>query len=133
MTGYKGVGRVLAAALAVVTAAAALAGCTAPTFNEAEPQRLADVKVSDPNFDFGTSQTVRLELTAAAGAQPQALEVTDSEGRRLMDGAFKSGASIDLKVPVGRAQSVTLRVGQGDAATERVLTVDAQQRAVGAL
>ncbi len=114
---------------------ALLSGCTEPAVTPpaAAPTRLADVVVTDPNFDFSTTQPVRLELTAAEGAAPQAVEVFDRDGRRLMDGAFRSGAALDLRVPVGKGDRVKLRVGTGNEAVERELTVDAQGRAVGTL
>ena len=121
--------------LALLGVAAGLTACSDPAFRPAptEPKTLADVVVSDPNFDFGTTQSVRLQLRAAEGSEPKAVEVTDSEGRRLMDGAFKSGASIDLRLPVGKANTVKLRVGSGAEAVERELTVDGNATVVGDL
>ncbi len=112
------------------------AGCTSPNGEPGttpEPKRLADVVVTDPNFDFSTTQSVRLQLQVAEGAQPQAVEAFDADGRRLMDGAFKAGASIDLRVPVGRADKVKLRIGTGATAEERELTVGADGTATGNL
>ncbi len=125
--------------LALLGVAAGLTACsdpswrTTPPSEPAEPKTLADVVVTDPNFDFSTTQSVRLQLRAAEGSEPKAVEVTDSEGRRLMDGAFKSGASIDLRLPVGKANAVKLRVGSGAEAVERELTVDGNATAVGDL
>jgi len=94
---------------------------------------LAELVVTDPNFDFATTRTVRVELTAAEGAAPQAIEVSDAEGRRLMDGAFRSSVSMDLKVPVGRANTLQLRTGQGAQAVQQQLTVDERGVAGGDL
>ena len=74
-----------------------------------------------------------LELRADEAATPQAVEVTDSEGRRLMDGAFKGSAVVDLRVPLGQEGSLKLRVGRGEQATERTLEVDANLRAAADL
>ena len=112
-----------------------LSACTEPTWQPAaeSPKRLADVVVTDPDFDFATTQSVKVELQMAEGSAPQAIEAFDADGRRLMDGAFKSSASIDLRLPVGRANEVKLRVGSGDSAVERTLKVDANGRAGGDL
>ncbi len=96
------------------------------------PDTLDQLEITDPNFSFATSRSVRLELRADEAAEPQAIEVTDSEGRRLMDGAFRGSVVIDLKVPVGH-ERLKLRVGRGDDAVERELDVDANLRAVGEL
>lgn len=97
------------------------------------PTRLDQLVVTDPNFDFATTETVRLELRAEDGAAPKAIEVSDSEGRRLMDGAFRGSASMDFKVPVGRAQTLKVRVGQGDEAVQHEVSIDANRRAVSEL
>ena len=96
---------------------------------EATPGSLDQLEITDPNFDFSTSRSVRLELRADEAATPQAIEVTDSEGRRLMDGAFKGSAVVDLKVALGQEDTLKLRVGRGAEATERTLEVDANLRA----
>lgn len=107
--------------------------CADVASDAAAPESLDQLEITDPNFDFSTSRAVRLELRADETATPQAVEVTDSEGRRLMDGAFRGSAVVDLKVPVGRDRTLKLRVGHGDDAVERDLTVDADLRAVGDL
>lgn len=106
---------------------AALLGCA----DGSGPTSLEGLVITDPSFDFSTTETVRLDLVA--GAEPRAIEARDAEGRRLMDGAFKEGVSIDLKVPVGRAEVIKLRIGSGDDAVERELVVDASRRAVSEL
>ena len=95
----------------------------------AEPTRLDQVIVPDESFDFATARAVRLDLVLEPGAAPQALEVLDTESRRLLDGAFKASASVDLRLPAGRDQALQVRVGQGAAATTRVVAVDAAGRA----
>ncbi len=122
--------------LSLATAALGLLGATAcvdASGGSSVPESLDQLEITDPNFDFATSRSVRLELRAEEGAVPQAVEVTDSEGRRLMDGAFRGSAVVDLKVPVGRESTLKLRVGNGDDAVERALNVDANHRAVGDL
>lgn len=106
--------------------------CVDASGGTSTPESLDQLQITDPSFDFSTSRAVRLELRADEAAEAKAVEVTDSEGRRLMDGAFRGSAVIDLKVPVGRARTLKLRVGQGDEAVERDLDVDAD-RAVGEL
>ena len=132
--------RLLPLSLRRTAAALALLGlgaCTmpsAPSTPEGDaPERLADVVVTDPAFDFSTTSSVKLELRMAEGSQPRAVEAFDSEGRRLMDGAFKAGATVDVRVPVGRADKVTLRIGVGTNVEERVLSVGANGLAVGDL
>ncbi len=121
----------------VCAAVFGLSACTDPAPSARPlpdaPQRLSDLVVTDPDFDFATTETVRLELQVPEGAAPQAVEAFDAEGRRLMDGAFKAGASVDLKVPVGKADTVKLRIGTGEDAVERELTVSADGQAVGKL
>lgn len=112
--------------------ALSLVGC-AQSAAPGDDVPLAELVVTDPDFDFATTRTVRVELTAAEGAAPQAIEVSDSEGRRLMDGAFRSSVSMDLKVPVGRADTLQLRTGQGAQAVQRQLTVNARGVAGGDL
>jgi hypothetical protein len=115
----------------LVMASLPLAGAVAcaDVSGTAEPTRLEEVVVPDERFDFATARAVRLDLVVHEGAEPQAIEVLDTEGRRLMDGAFKSSVSLDLQVAAGRDQSLQLRVGQGDAVTTRVVAVDADGRA----
>lgn len=122
--------------LSLSVAALGLLGATAcvdASGGASAPETLDQLVITDPNFDFSTSRAVRLELRADEATGPQAVEVTDSEGRRLMDGAFRGSAVVDLKVPVGRARTLKLRVGQGEDAVERELDVDADRRAVGEL
>lgn len=115
----------------LVMASLPLAGAVAcaDVGGTAEPTRLEEVVVPDERFDFATARAVRLDLVVQEGAEPQAIEVLDTEGRRLMDGAFKSSVSLDLQVAAGRDQALQLRVGQGDAVTTRVVAVDADGRA----
>lgn len=81
--------------------------------------------ILDPNFSFATSRSVRLELTPTDSAgQPQALEVRDAEGRRLMKGGFAVPVALDLRVPVGIQQQLTVRQGLGEAATEQTVNLD---------
>lgn len=97
-----------------------------------EPARLQDVVVTDPNFTFATTRAVRVEFVGEAAGH-QAVELFDVDGRRLMDGAFKPGAGIDVRLPVGRADSLKLRIGKGAEAIERELVVDHNNRAVADL
>lgn len=107
--------------------------CADASGGSSVPDSLDQLEITDPNFDFATSRSVRLELRANEAIGPQAVEVTDSEGRRLMDGAFRDSAVIDLKVPVGRERTLKLRIGNGDDAVERELEVDVSRRVVGEL
>lgn len=119
--------------LSLALAALGLLGVTAcvdASGGSSGPETLDQLEITDPNFHFATSRAVRLELRADEAAAPQAIEVTDSEGRRLMDGAFRGSVVVDLKVPVGRDRTLKLRVGQGDNVVERELNVDANLRAV---
>lgn len=112
---------------------AALSACVGAGDDAQGPERLDQLVITDPNFDFATTRTVQLELRAEDGAAPQAVEVADAEGRRLMDGAFRGSATIDLKVPVGRDGTLKLRVGKGVDAVERELDIDGDRRVVGSL
>lgn len=102
-----------ALALGVVS----LTGCTERTAER--PERLDQVVVSDPNFDFSTTRSVRLTLQPSEAAGQRPVEVTDAEGRRLMNGAFRGAAAIDLKVPVGSPGRLTVRAGRGADAVQR--------------
>lgn len=124
--------------LAAVVALAGLGACgqpgeatsAGPSGPAPAPQRLSDVVIGDPNFDFATTRTVRVELRAAPGTAPQAIELFDADGRRLIDGAFKPGATIDVRLPVGRAEKLKLRVGKGSGAVEQELAVDSGNHVV---
>lgn len=90
------------------------------------PASLADLVVSDADFTFASTKTVRLEVETAEG---EAVEVADADGRRVMDGAFLQGASIDLKVPVGN-ERLTVRTLRGDETVSRDVEIGADGRAV---
>ena len=115
--------------LTVATLAFAGTACVDGNTDAASATTLDQLEITDPNFDFSTSRSVRLELRADEAATPQAIEVTDSQGRRLMDGAFRGSAVVDLKVALGQEDTLKLRVGRGAEATERTLEVDANLRA----
>lgn len=101
-------------------------GLAACATNEADApaDELATLVVSDPNFDFSTRRSAQLELRAAENAEPVALEIRDSEGRRLLQGAFRSGATLNFKLPLGADSSLTIRTGAGEAATEQVVRLN---------
>lgn len=109
-----------------------LAAC-ADVADGPSPERLDQLVITDPNFDFSTSRAVRLELRAEEGAAPKAIEVADSEGRRLMDGAFRGSATIDLKVPVGLDRTLEVRVGKGQDAVSHDLAIGDDGRVVSGL
>ena len=111
----------------------ALAACAeAPTDGPAGG-RLADLQVTDPDFTFATSRSVRLELRVPAGAAPQLVEVADAEGRRLMQGAFLEGARVALQVPVGQAGALRVRTGRGAQVTEHEVAIDDGGHAVASI
>lgn len=95
---------------------------------EAEAPRLDTLVITDPSFDFSTSRSASLVLNSGSGA-PAALEVRDAEGRRLMKGAFAVPAVLDLRLPVGTEPRLTIRQGQGAAATEQTVQLDADGQA----
>lgn len=103
-----------------------LSACAQGTDNSAST--LAEVVVPDADFTFATSRKVSLEVQV--GATPEMIEISDSEGRRLMQGAFVNSTTIDLEVPVGRASSLTIRAGQNEDAVERAIEIGANDRAV---
>ncbi len=110
------------ACLAISAGFLTLSAC-AP--DAAEDPGLDALVIQDPNFSFATSRSVRLELSPNdAQGQPQALEVRDAEGRRLMKGAFAGPVALDLKVPVGIQQQLTVRQGLGEAVTEQTVNLD---------
>ncbi len=109
-----------------------LAAC-ATNDADAPAQELGTLVVSDPDFDFSTRRSAQLELRAADNAAPVALEIRDSEGRRLLQGAFKSGATLNFKLPLGADRSLTVRTGAGDAATEQVVRLNDAGRGVANL
>lgn len=111
----------------IAFAAAGLFGC-ADAASET-PERLDQLVIEDPDFDFATSRAVQLRLEKSADQAPVAVEVTDVEGRRLMDGAFRSTATIDLKIPVGSEGRLTVRTGQGEQAKSQDVTLDDAGRA----
>ena len=119
--------------MAATVGVVGLSACADVATDGQTPDSLDQLVITDPDFDFSTSRSVRLELRAEDGAAPKAVEVADSEGRRLMDGAFRGSATIDLKVPVGRDRTLKMRVGQGDDVVERDLEVDAERRVVSGL
>lgn len=113
-----------------------LAGCLQaenPSERIEEPTRLEDVVVADPGFTFATTETVRVEFAGDEEAGHRAIELFDADGRRLMDGAFKPGVAVDVRLPVGRADALKLRVGKGADAVERDLAVDPNKRAIADL
>lgn len=106
-----------------------LAGCAQSNDAGPESGRIADLEITDPNFSFATSRSVRLQLRSEEGSAPQLVEVADAEGRRLMQGAFLNDTTIDLKVPVGQAHMVKVRAGQGAEATQQDVMIDDAGRA----
>lgn len=95
-----------------------------------EDPSLDALVIQDPNFSFATSRSVRLQLTPNdAAGEPQALEVRDAEGRRLMKGGFAGSVALDLKVPVGMQQQLTVRQGLGEAVTEQTVNLDSAGKA----
>lgn len=115
------------ACLAITAGLLTLGGCG---LDAAEDPSLDALVIEDPNFSFATSRSVRLELTPNdATAQPQALEVRDAEGRRLMKGGFAGPVALDLKVPVGIQQQLTVRQGLGEAVTEQTVNLDSAGQA----
>lgn len=104
------------------------AGCAQDASREAGS--LDELVVTDPDFTFATSRSVRLELRAPDGEPGAAVEVSDAEGRRLMDGAFVGSAQIDLKIPVGAERRLNVRTVRGDAASLEEVSIDPDGRAV---
>jgi hypothetical protein len=92
------------------------------------PTRLDQLVIEDPNFTFATARSVTLSLEAE-GTAPKAVEVADAEGRRLMNGAFRGSAQVQLKVPVGADGKLIVRVGQGADVVTQDVTPDAAGRA----
>ncbi|MCA9556589.1 MAG: hypothetical protein KC933_41585, partial [Myxococcales bacterium] len=76
-----------------------LSACAQGLGEVGEGQGLADLQITDPDFTFATNQSVSLTVQASAGA-PERVEVSDAEGRRLMEGAFLGDATVELKVPL---------------------------------
>ncbi len=94
---------------------------------DSSAKNLAEVVVPDENFTFATSKKVSLQVQVAPGASPEMIEISDSEGRRLMQGAFVNSTTIDLEVPVGRAGSLKIRTGQNEDAKERSIDISANR------
>lgn len=93
---------------------------------EAEsPDSLASTVILDPNFTFATSRLVRLELLPINPAAPaKSVEVSDAEGRRLLKGAFAGPISLALKLPVGAARQLKVRLADGASVTEVDVALD---------
>jgi len=97
--------------------------------SDSDAQALEELVVTDPNFSFATSRSVRLEVnpsTEIAGGH--ALEVSDDEGRRLLKGAVLGKSVVQLPLPT--AQGRELRIRSGRSAAEQTVVVDADNRAV---
>lgn len=99
-----------------------LAGC-ANGLESGTPESLADLVVPDEDFTFATAKTIELDLRVAEGTAPAAVEVADAEGRRIMNGAFLDSAKLNVKLPAHHADSIKVRVGQGDQAVVRDISV----------
>lgn len=103
-------------------------GCALES-TDSGPQTLDDLVVTDPDFSFATSRSIRLDLKpSAAAAGGHAIEVTDEEGRRLLKGAVLGDTVVNLPLPT--AQGRELRIRTGRSAAEQTVVVDADNRAV---
>ncbi len=95
-----------------------------------EDPTLAELVIEDPNFDFATSRSVRLELRpTSVEAASQGVEVSDAEGRLLFRGAFSAPTTLDLKLRAGAERSLTVRSGSGPQATIQQVDLDSAGRA----
>ncbi len=108
-----------------------LCGCSTPINSDPAPGSLDELIVPNPDFTFATSQAVTLQLDNRDG--PAAVEVRDSENRRLMQGAFRGSASIDLRLPLGMPPKLTVRTGLGEDAVEQTVVLDEAGRGTAEL
>lgn len=100
-----------------------LCGCATDINSENQaPVSLDELVVPSADFTFATSRAVTLQLDSSDG--PVAVEVRDSENRRLMQGAFRESVSIDLRLPVGMPSKLTVRTGLGEDAAEQTVQLD---------
>ncbi len=102
--------------------AVALAGCATEAPSDQTPGSLDELVVPSADFTFATSRAISVQLDAKNG--PAAIEVRDSENRRLMQGAFRESVNIDLKLPLGLQPRLTVRSGLGDNAIEQTIDLD---------
>jgi hypothetical protein len=106
-----------------------LVACADVSSDPEQKTRLDELVITDPNFDFATARAIRLDLRAPDGSTPRGIEVSDAEGRRLMSGGLRGSATLDLRVSVGQADRLKVRVGEGDDVTEHELVVDENNHA----
>jgi len=111
---------------------AAAAGCAvdadAPANGAAES--LDTLVVPSADFTFATSRGVRVEIAPEGETnEAVAVEIADTEGRRLVKGAFIGRTAVDVKLPLGAGQQLRVRTGNGDQAKTQVVDI-ADGRAV---
>ena len=91
-------------------------------------ESLDTLVITDPTFTFATQKTVRLNLSVQEDTAGQLVEVSDTEGRVLVEGAFLKDVNLDVYVASHLDKSLKLRT-VGSNAPIRDIEIDSSGQA----
>lgn len=115
---FLGLGACLLAAPACLDGAETAPDPTADRAAEFQTLQVAE------DFTFAMRQDVRLHLEASDPQTAKYVEVADDEGRRLFAGAIAGDLDLDFDVRSGGQPILQLRVGKGDGAETRTVSLE---------